>query len=144
MMRMNVKKTNCHEQRYDGAANMSCARKGLAAMFTQKESRALYTHCYGHALNLAIADTVKHFSACRNALDTAFQMTRLITFSLKRNAAFDKAAKMMGLPVLPELVLSTTHSGQLQGMPLKVLWSTTTPLAHCLTNCQYFVQDESI
>ena len=68
---------------------MSGARKGVAAIITQEESRALYTHCYGHALNLAVADTVKQSKICRDALDTAFEITRLIKFSPKRNAAFD-------------------------------------------------------
>ena len=89
LLRMNVKVADCRGQCYDGASNMSGARKGVAAIITQEESRALYTHCYGHALNLAVADTVKQSKICRDALDTAFEITRLIKFSPKRNAAFD-------------------------------------------------------
>ena len=87
---MNAKVADCRGQCYDGASNMSGARKGVAAIITQEESRALYTHCYGHALNLAVADTVKQSKVCRDALDTAFEITRLIKFSPKRNAAFDR------------------------------------------------------
>ena len=54
------------------------------------ECRALYTHCYAHALNLAVADTVKQSKVCRDAQDTTFEITRLIKFSQKRNAAFDR------------------------------------------------------
>ena len=90
LLRMNVKVADCRGQCYDGASNMSGARKGVAAIITQEESRALYTHCYGHALNLAVADTVKQSKVCRDALDTAFEITRLIKFSPKRNAAFDR------------------------------------------------------
>lgn len=43
---MNAKLADCHGQCYDGALNMSGARKGVAAIITQEESRALYTHCY--------------------------------------------------------------------------------------------------
>ena len=82
---MNAKVANCCGQCYDGALNMSGARKGVAAMIKQEESRALYMHCYGHALNLAVADTVKQSKVCRDVLDTAFERTRLIKFSLKRN-----------------------------------------------------------
>jgi len=32
---------------------------GVAALIWQDESRAIYTHCYGHALNLACGDAVK-------------------------------------------------------------------------------------
>ena len=69
---------------------MSGARKGVAAMIRQEESRALYMHCYGHALNLAVADTVKQSKVCRDALDTTFAITRLIKFSPNRNSAFDR------------------------------------------------------
>ncbi|WAR04425.1 hypothetical protein MAR_019794, partial [Mya arenaria] len=37
---------------------MSGASKGVATNISKKEPRALYTHCYGHALNLAVSDTV--------------------------------------------------------------------------------------
>ena len=90
LLRMNVNVSDCRGQCYDVASNMSGARKGLATMITREESRALYTHCYGHALNLAVADTVKKSKVCRDALDTAFEITRLIKFSPKRNAAFDR------------------------------------------------------
>ena len=89
-LRMNARVADCRGQCYDGASNMSGARKGVAAIITQEEIWALYTHCYGHALNRAVADTVKQLKICRNALDTAFEITRLIKFSPKRNAAFDK------------------------------------------------------
>ncbi len=90
LLRMNAKVADCRGQCYDGASNMSGARKGVAAMITKEESRAIYTHCYGHALNLAVADTVKQSKVCGDALDTAFEITRLIKFSPKRNAAFDR------------------------------------------------------
>ena len=90
LLRMNVNVADCRGQCYDGASNMSGARKGVATMIMQEESRALYAHCYGHALNLAVADTVKQSKICRDALDIAFEITRLIKFSPKRNAAFDK------------------------------------------------------
>ena len=49
---MKAKNADCRGQCYDGASNMHGARKGVAAIITQEESRALYTHCYDHALNL--------------------------------------------------------------------------------------------
>ena len=80
LLHMNAKLAHCRGQCYDGTSNMSSARKGVAAMITQEESRALYMHCFGHALNLAVADTVKQSKDCRDALDTAFEITRLIKF----------------------------------------------------------------
>jgi len=49
--------------------------KGVATIITQEESHALYAHCYGHALNLAVADTGKQSNVCRYVLDTAFEIT---------------------------------------------------------------------
>ena len=48
------------------------------------------THCYGHALNLAIGDTIKQSKLCRDSMDIAFEISKLIRFSPKRNAAFDR------------------------------------------------------
>ena len=42
---------------------MRDARNGL------KQSRAVYTHCYGHALNLATADLIKNSMIMKDALD---------------------------------------------------------------------------
>ena len=86
---MNANLSDCRGQCYDGASNMKGAKKGVAAIIRPEESRALNTHFYGHSLNLAVADTVKQSKVCRDALDIAFEITRLIKFSPKRNAAFD-------------------------------------------------------
>ena len=75
LLRMALPLSNCRGQCYDGASNMSGAKGGVAAQLTAIESRALYTHCYCHALNLAIADTIKQSKVCRNALETAFEIT---------------------------------------------------------------------
>ena len=34
-------------------------RNGMAKNIRDEEQRALFTHCYGHSLNLAVSDTVK-------------------------------------------------------------------------------------
>ena len=74
---------------------MSGARKGVAVIITQEESHALYTHCYGHALNLAVTDTVKQSKVCRDALDTAFEITRLIKFLPKEMQHLTKSSLAM-------------------------------------------------
>ena len=90
LIRMNANVSDCRGQCYDGASNMRGAKNGVAAIIRKEKSRALYTHCYGHSLNLAVADTVKQSKVCRDALDIAFEITRLIKFSPKRNAAFNR------------------------------------------------------
>ena len=79
----------CRGQCYDGASNMSGSKCGVAVQIQAKESRAVLTHCYGHALNLAVGDTIKQSKLCRDSMDTAFEISKLIRFSPKQNAAFD-------------------------------------------------------
>ena len=90
LLRMNLKVTQCRGQCYDGASNMAGSKRGVAAQLQAEEPRALLTHRYGHALNLAIADAMKQSKVCCDALDTAFEVSKLIRFSPKRNAAFDR------------------------------------------------------
>ena len=59
LQRMNLSMSNCHGQYYDGASNISWIRQGTAAQFLLQELHALYNHCYDHALNLAVRDTIK-------------------------------------------------------------------------------------
>ena len=51
---MNLSVSNCRGQCYDGASNMSGVRQGTATQFLLQEPRALYNHCHGHTLNLAV------------------------------------------------------------------------------------------
>ena len=44
----------CCGQCYDGASAMSGTRSGVAKNQLDEELCAVYTHCCGHALNLAI------------------------------------------------------------------------------------------
>ena len=49
----------------------------ISTQLLKDDPRAIYTHCYGHALNLACQDTVRSVKVVKDALDTS-----------KRNAAF--------------------------------------------------------
>ena len=48
----------------------------------------MYTHCYAHALNIAIGETIKRSKVCCDALNVSFEISKLIKFSPKRNALF--------------------------------------------------------
>ena len=69
LLRFNLSLSRIRGQCYDGASSMAGARSGVATQLLQEESRALYTHCYGHALNLACSDTVKQCKLMRDTLD---------------------------------------------------------------------------
>ena len=66
LLRLNIKLENCRGQCYDGASTMSGAKKGVAKVIAIKESRAIFTHCYGHALNLGVGDNqaVSTYEVC--------------------------------------------------------------------------------
>ena len=80
----------CRGQCNDGTSNMTESKIGVAKQIQEKESCAVLTHCYGHALSLAISDTIKQSKLCRDSTDTAFEVSKLIRFSPKRNAAYDR------------------------------------------------------
>lgn len=82
-------------QCYDGAASMSGARNGVAKLIIDEEPRALYTHCYGHALNLACSDAVKGCKVMRDVLDTSYKIVKLIKNSPRRDAMLHKLRQQL-------------------------------------------------
>ena len=55
-LRMNLDVKDSRGQCYDRAATMSGKASGIETQFKLENERMLYTHCCGHALNLAIKD----------------------------------------------------------------------------------------
>lgn len=90
LLRLSLQISSCRGQCYDGAGSMAGCRTGVATTIQQQEPQALYTHCYGHALNLAVQDSVKNNAILRDALDTVEEMTKLIKKSPKREVIFKK------------------------------------------------------
>ncbi len=70
LLRLNLSLNKVRGQCYDGASNMSGIRNGVAKKIRDDEPRAIYTHCYGHSLNLAVGDTIKNFSITKNSLNS--------------------------------------------------------------------------
>ena len=56
---------------------MAGAKAGVAAKIEELEPRAVFTHCYGHALSLGVSDTIKHSMAMKDCLDTCFEVVKL-------------------------------------------------------------------
>lgn len=105
---------------------MCGTRNDVATKLLHEESRALYTHCYAHAFNLSVADTVKS-KLCSDALDTAFEVNRLIKFSQKRNAAFEKirCSHQEGTPTPVDICTSARLTGPFGGTPWRASLLTT-------------------
>ena len=47
----------------------------MAKLITGDEPHAVYTHCYEHALNLSVGDTVKQCRVMRSALGTVYEIS---------------------------------------------------------------------
>ena len=90
LVRMNLKLPNFRVQYYDGAAVTKGCRSGVAAQLAQDEPRALFTHYYGHGLNLACQDTIKDITPIKNALDTALELSNLLKYSAKGKSEYTR------------------------------------------------------
>ena len=88
LLRMNLTLAKARGQCYDGASNMSGIRKGVAKLIRNEESRAIFTHCYGHSLNLAAGDTIKKCKTVKKALETTHEITKLVKYSPRRENLF--------------------------------------------------------
>ncbi len=90
LLRMNISLSNCRAQCYDGASNMCGSRRGVSTQISDEEHRAIFVHCFGHALNLAAGDTIKQNKILRNSMDTTHEISKLLKFSPRREALFQK------------------------------------------------------
>ena len=73
-------------QCYDDCSTMAGQRSRVAARIQKKEPRAVFAHCYGHAVNLSVSDTIKKSSLLSDCLDTSYELVKLVKCSPKREA----------------------------------------------------------
>ena len=66
-LRFQIPLAEIRGQCYDECSTMAGVKAGVATKSEQVEPRAVFTHCYGHALNLAVTDTFR-FSPKREAM----------------------------------------------------------------------------
>lgn len=90
LVRLGLSLSDCRGQCYDGAAVMRGARNGVAKRILQEQPKAMFTHCYGHSLNLACQDLARNVAPVKEALDTTFDFSKLLKYSAKRSAEFSK------------------------------------------------------
>ena len=67
----------------DGCSTVAGTKAGIATKITELKPRAVFNHCYGHALNLGISDTIKQSQVMKDCLDTCYELVKLVKFSLK-------------------------------------------------------------
>lgn len=90
LIRMNLNINKLRGQCYDGASTMKGHRSGVSTQISQIEPRAVYTHCYGHSLNLAASDALKGSKLMKDALETVHEISKLIKYSPRREGIFQK------------------------------------------------------
>ena len=90
LKRLNLTLMNCRDQCYDGAGNMAGSKSGVSTRLNKEEPRAVYTHCYGHALNLAVSDVMKKNRLISDIFNTTSEISKLLKFSPHRDVVFDK------------------------------------------------------
>ena len=65
---------------------MAGIKSSVAARLSREKPRAVYTHCYGHALSLACSDAIKQCKVMKVNLKTTHEITKLIKLSPRRDA----------------------------------------------------------
>ena len=58
------------------------AKTEVATLINEIESHAHLVHCHGHALQLAVGDTIKAIEIMRSSLDAAFELNELTEYSI--------------------------------------------------------------
>ena len=64
---------------------------GVAKQLSDEENHAVFLHCYGHALNLAVGDSVRNSKLLKDALEITFEVSKLVKYSPKRDVMFEKS-----------------------------------------------------
>ena len=80
---------NLRGQCYDGAGNMSGVRNGLAAHVTKEFSKAVYTWCSSHKLNLCVVKSCD-ITEVRTMIDKATEVAIFFSYSPQRQRAFEE------------------------------------------------------
>ena len=90
LARLNLSFKKLRGQCYDGASTMSGIKSGVAERIRRLEPRALFTHCYGHSLNLAASDMIKQVKLLKDSLGVTHEITKLIKYSPRCEGIFQR------------------------------------------------------
>ena len=100
LLALDLKFEKIRVQTYDGAKNIIGSRSGVKTQIINENSKVFFVHCYNHALNLAVSDTIKNIKLLEDNLCMCKELIDLIKGSPKRKAAL-KNAKMADLDTSP-------------------------------------------
>ena len=58
------------------------AKTRVATRINEMELHAHLTHCHVHGLQLAVGDTIKAIKIMKSTLDAAFELNKLVKYSM--------------------------------------------------------------
>ena len=74
---------------------MTAVRNGVVTIIKRDNLKCLLTYYYCYALNLGAGETVKNVPFLKETLEDAYELTKLIKYSLKRPAALKKIQEQL-------------------------------------------------
>lgn len=89
IMRFGLSVKNLRGQGYDGAAVMSGSNSGVAKRISELESRAVFVHCSGHSMNLAVQDAARNVQLIRDTIEFVKDVVNYIRASPLRLRVFE-------------------------------------------------------
>ena len=69
---------------------MSGKKAGIAALFKKLNVLMLYSHCYGHALNLTVKDVICNVEILKETFEIIREIVKLVNGSPQRNTKLSK------------------------------------------------------
>ena len=97
LLHMNLGIQDARVQCYDGCSTMNWNQNGFAAQVKKLNEKCLLMYCYCHSLNHAVGDKIKSIPLLKDTPDMAYENTKPIKKSPKREAEFHrKQTKFLG------------------------------------------------
>ena len=72
---------------------MAGKTSGVAAQFKKLNTKMIYTHCHGHALNLAVKDACFKVDMLKMTFEMIREVCKRVEESLQRNNRLEKIRK---------------------------------------------------
>ena len=99
-------------QCYDGASNVSGQHAGLQAKINEiTDNKAVYVHCYAHALNLVVSNTMQKIRCADNVFGTLQKLYAFIERTPKRHHiymnALEEQSSATGTKIVRKTILQT-------------------------------------
>lgn len=96
LMHFGLNINNLRGQGYDGAAVMSGSNSGVAKRISDLESRAVFVHCSGHSMNLAVQDAARNVHLIRDTIEFVKDVVNFVRASPVRLRVFEGITQEIG------------------------------------------------